>query len=145
MCGIAGCLLINEKAESYPLLSARQQMHSRGPDEQGEWLDDNVGFAHVRLSIIDIAEGHQPMHSSDDRYVIVFNGEIYNFRELAEELRNQGAVLQTHSDTEVLLALYQCYQAKMLPKLRGMFAFVIYDKQEQKIQWLENIIEILKT
>lgn len=107
---------------------AMLRMHRRGPDGEGFWQGDGACLGHRRLAIIDLdARAAQPMHSADGRYVIVFNGEIYNYRDLRRQLEADGAVLRTHSDTEVLLELYARDGEAMLPKLRGMFAFVIWD------------------
>jgi asparagine synthase (glutamine-hydrolysing) len=108
----------------------------RGPDDAGEWLspDGNVGLAHRRLSIIDLSPlGHQPMIDASGSAVIVFNGEIYNFRELRAQLESEGYGFRGHSDTEVLLALYKARGAAMLSLLNGIFAFAIYDQTEQAL------------
>jgi asparagine synthase (glutamine-hydrolysing) len=106
----------------------------RGPDAGGEYLDDQVGLAHRRLSIIDLSEqGNQPMHSADRRLVIVFNGEIYNFLELRAELARQGVSFRTGTDTEVILALYALEGPACLERLNGMFAFAIWDKTAQTL------------
>lgn len=104
--------------------------HHRGPDANGIWLSDrhSMGLCHNRLSILDLTEaGNQPMHSADARYSIVFNGEIYNYRELQGELSAKGSRFRTHSDTEVLLEAYCHWGEAMLDKLRGMFAFALFD------------------
>jgi len=107
---------------------ASAQMHSRGPDDEGFWQADGVCLAHRRLAILDLdARAGQPMHSACGRYVIVFNGEIYNFRDLRRGLEADGIAFRTESDTEVLLELFVREGERMLPKLRGMFAFVIWD------------------
>ena len=104
-------------------------MHSRGPDAEGSWQDEGIALGHRRLSILDLEpRSNQPMHSADGRYCIVFNGEIYNFREIREELQSLGDVFHTTSDTEVLLFLYARYGEQMVAKLRGMYAFAIWDK-----------------
>lgn len=135
MCGIAG--IIGAQSGAGSLLQAelyklnRCQKH-RGPDDEGVWLSalGVAGLAHVRLAILDISPaGHQPMLTPDGRYVIVFNGEIFNFRELRAELEGQGVVFQTHTDTEVLLRMYEAHGSGMLARLRGMFAFCIWDQQ----------------
>ncbi|MDA8691952.1 asparagine synthase (glutamine-hydrolyzing), partial [Candidatus Pseudothioglobus singularis] len=105
-------------------------MSSRGPDYYGNWLSDDgiLAFGHRRLSIIDIDErSNQPMHSNDHRYVIVFNGEIYNYLTLRKELQGNGYEFKTKSDTEVILALYSFEGDKMLSKLKGMFSIAIWD------------------
>lgn len=105
------------------------RMRARGPDAEGMWAGEGVALGHRRLAILDLdARGNQPMVSSDGRYVIVFNGEIYNFRALRQELKTRGVVFRTTSDTEVILALFAAEGEAMLPKLRGMFAFVIWDR-----------------
>jgi len=105
------------------------QMARRGPDDEGLWQSESVLLGHRRLAILDLDfRGAQPLHSACGRYVIVFNGEIYNFRDLRRDLERAGSVFHTQSDTEVLLELYVHERERMLPKLRGMFAFVIWDK-----------------
>ncbi|MBS1708836.1 MAG: asparagine synthase (glutamine-hydrolyzing) [Armatimonadetes bacterium] len=107
------------------------QMALRGPDDRGIWVGSkgNIGFGHRRLSIIDLSElGHQPMHWADGRYTITFNGEIYNYQELREELIGQGRQFRSHSDTEVLLALFGRDGEHMCDRLRGMYAFAVYDE-----------------
>jgi asparagine synthase (glutamine-hydrolysing) len=109
-------------------------LQHRGPDGQGHFRDESVFFGHARLSIIDLsAAGHQPMHSADGRFVITYNGELYNFRELAKEYRLEG--LRSTSDTEVLLRAFAQQGVGALPQLNGMFAFAIYDQQARKV-WL---------
>ena len=106
----------------------------RGPDSEGAFTDDYVALGFRRLSIIDLEGGDQPIHSQDGRYVIVFNGEIYNYRELREELEKEnGCVFSTNSDTEVILNTYIVHKEKTAERLRGMFAFVIYDKIEHTL------------
>lgn len=108
----------------------------RGPDGYHTWLnsDRSVGLAHRRLAIIDpTAESDQPMHSADGRYTIVFNGEIYNYAELRAELQAEGQTFRTHGDTEVLLAMYQRHGRAMLDRLRGMFAFLVWDSVERTL------------
>lgn len=135
MCGIAG--IIGERpglALEERLNALNGHLRHRGPDDAGLWISPEglAGLAHTRLSILDLsASGHQPMTSPDGRLVITFNGEIFNFRELREELEREGVVFRSHSDTEVLLHLYQRHGAAMLPKLRGMFAFCIWDECER--------------
>lgn len=102
----------------------------RGPDEAGEWHERNVAMLHRRLSIIDLNTGQQPMQSSDGRYVIVFNGETYNFPELRDQLEHAGVRFRTRSDTEVILEGYRCWGERIVERLNGMFAFVIWDRRE---------------
>lgn len=134
MCGISGIINFNNKPvlESDLTLMMNKMRH-RGPDDQGVYLDRNIGLSFVRLSILDLTPaGHQPMHSFNDRYVIVFNGEIYNYIELKSELQDKYN-FKSNTDTEVLLNAYIEWGEKCLDKLNGMFAFVIYDKQTRKI------------
>ena len=117
--------------------SAIQQMNSkikhRGPDGEGKFVNRHVGLGHRRLSIIDLTEaGSQPMYSADGRFVIVFNGEIYNYKELKKELQ-EDYPFKTHSDTEVILASFARWGIACVSKLVGMFAFTIYDQEAQKI------------
>ena len=127
MCGIAGLF---HPATPKPVDPARlramigAQAH-RGPDGQGIWTAPGVGFAHARLSIIDVAGSPQPM--VDGEVAVCFNGEIYNYRELREELRARGAVFQTDGDTEVLLHGWRHWGPSMLHRLVGMFAFAVHD------------------
>lgn len=107
---------------------ALAQITHRGPDAAGEWHERNVLLLHRRLSIIDLNTGQQPMQSCDGRYVIVFNGEIYNFSELREQLEKEGCRFRTHSDTEVILEGYRCWGERVVERLNGMFAFVIWDR-----------------
>lgn len=110
------------------------RMSLRGPDAEGLWSGDGVVLGHRRLAIIDLdPRSNQPMLSADRRYCLVFNGEIYNFHQLKHELEAQGEVFRTTSDSEVLIALYARYREAMLPRLRGMFAFAIWDTHSKEI------------
>lgn len=135
MCGIAGFTrTCSPKADDATLKKMGEVISHRGPDAAGEYLDDHVGLGHRRLSILDLsAHGNQPMFSAEGRLVIVFNGEIYNFQELRAELEERGAVFQTSTDTEVLLALYQRDGSKCLQHLNGMFAFAIWDRKTKTL------------
>lgn len=139
MCGIAGIYAYSGSAppvDRAELRAVRDHMIARGPDGSGEWYsaDGRVGLAHRRLSIIDLSErAAQPMASADGRLVISFNGEIYNYRELRSELQERGRVFTTESDTEVLLHLYDEHGAAMPGKLRGMFAFALWDARERAL------------
>ena len=108
-------------------------MAHRGPDGQGIWTAPGVGLGHLRLSIIDVAGSPQPMAATDGRAMLVFNGEIYNFRELREELRGAGATFHTDGDSEVILAAWQRWGPDCLPRLHGMFAFAIYDLDQRTL------------
>ena len=132
MCGIVGYVFRKGKSEDLALQEALKSLHHRGPDENGIWKCKNAGLAHTRLSIIDIDGGKQPMISFNSRYVIVFNGEIYNFLELRKNLEENGYSFKTRSDTEVLLYLFiQDGFEKCLKQLRGMFVFAIWDNKEK--------------
>ncbi|NTS78276.1 asparagine synthase (glutamine-hydrolyzing) [Catenovulum sp. SM1970] len=135
MCGIAGFSRFNNQAASVEMLNKMgQAIYHRGPDAGSEYLDVDIALCHRRLSIIDLSEaGTQPMHSSDERYVIAFNGEIYNFQEHRAALVKSGYQFNTHTDTEVILALYSLEGEKCLDKLNGMFAFAIWDKQDKSL------------
>jgi len=130
MCGIAGII---GKADEGLIQSMTRVLAHRGPDGEGYYLDQGVALGHRRLSIIDLETGQQPMTSADGRYTIVFNGEIYNFLELRRELESRGVRLRTRSDTEVLLEAYATWGRDALAKLRGMFAFAIWDKRERSL------------
>ena len=136
MCGIAG--IINSQAAveriEMHLDTLVRDLHHRGPDDRGIWTspDKRVGLCATRLAILDLSPaGHQPMLSADGRYAIVFNGEIYNFRELRQELSDRGAQFRSHSDTEVIVDLYARFGADCVSKLRGMFAFAIWDEKDK--------------
>jgi asparagine synthase (glutamine-hydrolysing) len=137
MCGIAGFVaregpLPPSACEAVRRMSER--MHLRGPDAEGIWAGAGVALGHRRLAILDLdSRSNQPMHSRDGNYSVVFNGEIYNFRQLRRELEHDGEVFHTTSDTEVLLALYAREGERMLPKLRGMFAFGIWDARRREL------------
>jgi asparagine synthase (glutamine-hydrolysing) len=128
MCGFVAIL---QDAPIIDLPTARRALDAiahRGPDAAGEWVERKVFLGHRRLSIIDLATGDQPMQSADGRYVIVFNGEIYNFIELRDLLASEGAVFRTRSDTEVILEGYSRWGSSVVEHLHGMFAFVIWDR-----------------
>jgi asparagine synthase (glutamine-hydrolysing) len=134
MCGIVGAACQTEKCNPGILMDMRDSMTHRGPDDAGEWYssDRRVGLAHRRLSIIDLTQGgHQPMVDSSRQFVIVFNGEIYNYRDLRSELRAKGHNFNTESDTEVILEAYRAWNIDCLNRLNGMFAFCIYDIKKQ--------------
>lgn len=126
MCGITGFISQRNDKQSI-LLKQLSVLHHRGPDDQNIYMDKNVGLGHARLAIIDIQNAIQPMKSENGRYVLVFNGEIYNYLELRQHLTHLGYSFKTHSDTEVLLKMYIHYGKNALQKLNGMFAFAIYD------------------
>lgn len=135
MCGITG--IIAKRAFNPAALEAMtKRLVHRGPDGDGIWISDNkcVGFGHRRLAVIDTSDaGRQPMFDRSGRYVITFNGEIYNYIELAERLAAEGVVFESQSDTEVLLEAYKMWGANCLGELNGMFAFAIYDNQTETL------------
>ena len=135
MCGIAG--IVNQE-RSQPvnpelLRVMMRAMTHRGPDDHGEYLAGNVGFGHLRLSIIDLTGGHQPLANEDDTIWIVFNGEIYNFPELFRELQSLGHTFKTHCDTEAIVHAYEQWGFDCVKHLRGMFAFAIHDQRQDLI------------
>jgi len=135
MCGIAGIFHSGTIKPVDPRRVERMcdALIHRGPDGAGVWTAPGIGLGHRRLSIIDIAGSPQPMHSADGRAVIVFNGEIYNFRELRRELSEAGAQFRTDGDTEVILAAWQRWGVDCLARLHGMFAFVLYDIDRREL------------
>jgi asparagine synthase (glutamine-hydrolysing) len=128
MCGFVAILQDTPIIEMASARRALGALAHRGPDAEGEWREGHVYLGHRRLSIIDLTSGDQPMQSIDNRYVMVFNGEIYNFIELREQLVREGAKFRTRSDTEVILQGYQRWGPRMTERLHGMFAFVIWDR-----------------
>lgn len=138
MCGIAGILstaaTLHTETARQTLNAMQSALAHRGPDANGQFfsLSGHAALAHNRLSIIDLSNtGHQPMSSSDQRYTIIFNGEIYNYQTLKAELESHGEQFASHSDTEVLLRLYQREGENCVNRLRGMFAFLIWDEETQ--------------
>jgi asparagine synthase (glutamine-hydrolysing) len=133
MCGIAGLFDIagHNDFERGLLSAMNQTQFHRGPDEGGEFLEPGVALAHRRLSIIDLSSGQQPMHSADGKVCVVYNGEIYNFAELAEKLKQRGYQFRTRCDTEVILYAWQEWGEGCVDRFRGMFAFALYDKKRQ--------------
>lgn len=132
MCGIAG-IISREKIIPGLVEGMILKMKHRGPDDEGFYYDKNIAIGQSRLSIIDLSGGHQPMVSEDGNIVLVFNGEIYNYKELTKDLKRQRCKFFTKSDSEVLIHLYQKYGEKMLSYLNGMFAFAIYNKKNNKV------------
>ena len=136
MCGICGMIDLaapqTDLRASY-IDQANQAMHHRGPDEGGVYADDWGSIAMRRLSIIDLSGGTQPIYNEDGNLVIVMNGEIYNYRELREMLQAKGHQFKTHSDTETLVHLYEEYGTEMPKYLKGMFAFALIDRKQQRL------------
>ncbi len=135
MCGIAGTvdiggLAAEDGAAIGPMVAA---LHHRGPDDSGSFLDGFAALGHARLSIIDLATGHQPMCNEDESIWIVFNGEIYNFPELHESLVTRGHRFRSRCDTEAIVHLYEEYGERCVDHLRGMFAFAIWDQKARRL------------
>ena len=135
MCGIAGKLFFDSGARVDPsrIEGMLLPMNHRGPDGRGIYLDGNVGLGHLRLSIIDLSTGAQPMTNEDETIWIVFNGEIYNFQELREQLAGKGHVFRSRSDTEVIIHAYEEFGPDCVNLLRGMFAFAIWDSKRKRL------------
>ena len=135
MCAISGIISKTDKTVSEEALKAMSnRMILRGPDESGLYNNGKIGLAHRRLAIIDTVTGQQPMSINNGDYVIVYNGEVYNFREIRSLLENNGCKFITESDTEVVINAYIYYGLeKCLDLLEGMYAFAIYDKKKDKV------------
>jgi asparagine synthase (glutamine-hydrolysing) len=133
MCGIVGILGKDTDNKDSIVREMSKIITHRGPDDDGFFVDEYVGLGMRRLSIIDISGGHQPISSADGKTLIFFNGEIYNYKELREELLKKNVLFKTDSDTEVILHLYENYGKSGLTKLRGMFAFCIYDSANHTV------------
>jgi len=134
MCGITGIVNFEGTQVEEPIISIMmQKMKHRGPDDEGVYIDNNIALGFVRLSILDLSQaGHQPMFSHDKRFVIIFNGEVYNYIEIREELK-EDFDFTSGTDTEVILAAYQKWGAKCLDKFNGMFSIVIYDTKTKDL------------
>jgi asparagine synthase (glutamine-hydrolysing) len=138
MCGIAGLIILDPERRMAAML---QTIEHRGRDDEGVWVSEAIDDAgrraclgHRRLAIIDTSRaGHQPMPSADGRYVISFGGEIYNYRELREQLKSKGHLFTTETDTEVLLTAFAEWGTECLPRLNGMFHFAVWDNQERRL------------
>ena len=133
MCGIAGFLLREGNADHALAQAMCDQIRHRGPDDEGIRVEGGCAIGMRRLSIIDLSTGHQPMSSEDGAVWVVFNGEIYNFQALRKELIGQGHRFVTNSDTETLVHLYEQHGVEGLRRLRGMFAFAIWDSNRKRL------------
>src|SRR5919198_1589139 len=134
MCGIAGIMSVDDKPVALEELQAMcDALAHRGPDDEGFYLGraERVGLAMRRLSIIDLKTGRQPVHNEDGMVWVVFNGEIYNFRDLRHTLEQRGHVFSTATDTEVIVHLYEDFGPHCVEHLRGMFAFALWDDQRK--------------
>ena len=148
MCGIAGFLDRASEMNAEALQTVNRCMTDaiahRGPDDEGIWVDPAAGIAlgHRRLSILDLSpEGHQPMHSVSGAFVIVFNGEIYNFREIRGELESHGHRFRGHSDTEIMLAAFEQWGVRRaVDKFNGMFSFAVWDRHNRTLYFCRDRI-----
>lgn len=132
MCGFSG-FIDNIPNKKTVLESMMDEIIHRGPDESGEYIDENAALGFRRLSIIGVGNGLQPLYNEDGSLALVFNGEIYNYQELREDLIKKGHIFTTETDSEVLIHLYEDCKTEMVKKLRGMFAFAIWDKNEKTL------------
>ena len=135
MCGIAGLINLDGAPVSPAVLQAMTDaIRHRGPDGEGQWIEGNVGFGHRRLAIIDLTPaGHQPMVSADHRYLLNYNGEVYNFRELRAELEAEGYWFRSRTDSEVVLNALAAWGVKALDRFNGMFALALWDRKERRL------------
>jgi asparagine synthase (glutamine-hydrolysing) len=135
MCGIVGILYYDKKRIvcKNQLKQMAKIVSHRGPDDDGYYIDKNVGLGFRRLSVIGLRTGHQPLCDNGNRFWITYNGEVYNYRALKKELQNIGYYFKTNSDTEVIVNLYAEYREKCVDHLRGMFSFVIWDKKNKEL------------
>ena len=132
MCGFVG-YINNKKKDKKEIKKMNDKIKHRGPDDEDYYIDEDIALGFRRLSIIDLAGGRQPMTNEDGSLVIVFNGEIYNYQELKSDLVKKGHIFKNNSDTEVILHGYEEYREKIVGKLRGMFAFVIWDIKNKEL------------
>src|ERR1043165_1064116 len=146
MCGIAG--LIDQNPET-PMRAMLNAIEHRGRDDEGLWTSQVVNeagrvcFGHRRLSIIDTSSaGHQPMKSNDGRFVVMLNGEIYNYRELRQQLQSKGHQFHTQTDTEVLIEAWSEWGEQCLDRLNGMFAFALWDERERALYLVRDHVGI---
>lgn len=142
MCGFVGFVDARTEDKSNVIRAMADQIIHRGPDAEGYYVDDRMALGFRRLSIIDLEGGSQPLYNEDSSLVLVFNGEIYNYRELREELLEKGHRFSTKTDSEVLLHGYEEYGKELLAKLRGMYAFVIWDKKVGRLFGARDIFGI---
>ena len=133
MCGFVG--FINRIDNSNVVLEKMMdRIKHRGPDAEGSYIDSNIALGHRRLSIIDVSsQGDQPIYNEDSSMVLVFNGEIYNYKKIREKLVEAGHVFKTNTDSEVLIHGYEEYGVNLLNMLRGMFSFIIWDKNKKEL------------
>ncbi len=134
MCGIVGEINYTQKAQEANIKTMMQAIKHRGPDDEGVFCEDNIALGFVRLSILDLTlAGHQPMFSDDKKLVLIYNGEIYNYLELKEELKELGYKFKSNSDSEVLLKAFEAWGEDCLERFNGMWAFVIYNRETKEL------------
>src|ERR1700730_10026597 len=136
MCGICGIAIpekLNRPVDAATLVRMRDSLMHRGPDDGGVFIDAQAGLGHRRLSIVDLAGGHQPMCNETGKVWISYNGEVYNHRDLRPALEERGHVYQSACDTETIIHLYEEHGARAVELLRGMFAFAIWDQPRRRL------------
>ena len=135
MCGITGKIYLDSSnnIDAHELKKMTDSIYHRGPDDEGFYINKNIGLGFRRLSIIDLSTGHQPLANEDESIWIVFNGEIYNYKELQDDLITKGHIFKTKSDTETIVHLYEQYGVDCVKHLRGMFAFSIWDNNKKQL------------
>src|SRR5688500_8384845 len=135
MCGIVGVMDVRGKREISRELVSRmnETQHHRGPDAGGLHLEPGLGLGHRRLSIIDLSTGQQPLYNEDRSVAVVFNGEIYNYKDLVPELQALGHTFRTRSDTEVIVHAWEAWGEACVERFRGMFAFAIWDRNRETL------------
>ncbi len=133
MCGIVGKVDFGARVDVALIQRMCAALEHRGPDSRGVWCDHGVGLGMQRLAIIDVVGGDQPIFNEDRSIAVVMNGEIYNFQELRNHLVTRGHTFATLSDTEVLVHLYEEYGDSLVERLRGMFAFAIWDRRRRRL------------
>jgi asparagine synthase (glutamine-hydrolysing) len=133
MCGITGIVNFSSEIDGNLLKGMTEVLKHRGPDDEGYFIAEGVGFGHRRLSIIDLKTGHQPIHNEDESIWIVYNGEIYNFNDLRENLEKNGHKFYTQSDTEVIVHAYEEWGEDCVRRFNGMFAFAIWDRNKKQV------------
>ena len=147
MCGIAGYWnTVGSHSSTFDqeLTQAVTCLHHRGPDDRGIWNNQRgVGLGHARLAILDLSQhAHQPMVSADRRFVMVFNGEVYNFKEIRKELEGRGFQFKGSGDSEVVLAAFHAWGAECVQRFIGMFAFAVWDEREQKLSLFRDRVGV---
>lgn len=145
MCGVAGIYHNNPEVvvSQQTLKNMVKLLHHRGPDEEGYWISNNIGLGHARLSIIDLSSGKQPIHNEDKTIWVVFNGEIFNYVELRQDLIAQGHIFYTKSDTEVIVHLYEQYGRDFVKYLNGQFAICLWDDRKKELVLIRDRVGIV--